>query len=376
MAKPVAVVCADAHLASRTWAHRPIEGDAEYSLSQVVEAAVEYRVPLIAAGDMVDRQVNRSEVAAMLMRVLSSLRSRSPAIECFYVQGQHDMSDPPWFSLVGPCEHVDRRPFEIAGLKFYGLDYRPAGVLQAELYKIPSDTDVLIAHQVWGDFMGSVAAPQGGSHDIPKVRCLLTGDYHETIVETAVGKDGQKMTIFSPGSLCMQAINEPPTKYLSVLHDDLSVTTQQLKTRQVVEPPMICDNNTLDNFVSNIGSLLAEAKHIAVTENLPQRLHKPLLWVHYSGSIDDAGRRIRRAVDDQAHLFLREQRPEKLDNTARAVERKPGQKHATTLESALPNFLADGGRTDIEEPCMRLLQSTDPKAELSRMREEALGGAT
>ena len=139
MARQAAVIISDAHLQTRTWRHRPIFGDACHSFTQAIDYAIELQIPVIGAGDLIDRRVNEPEPIVFLMDELSRLTTAGGKF--YFTQGQHELDDTPWFNIGGAdVIHVNKTSFRIHdsedGIPCYGLDYQPKDKLQEELDKI------------------------------------------------------------------------------------------------------------------------------------------------------------------------------------------------------------------------------------------------
>ena len=367
--EPIAVFCADTHLADGSWAHRPICGDAYYSLEQIIEEAVKLSVPIVGAGDLLDKHRNASNPIYNLHGLLDCLDDAG--LPFHFIQGQHEMDDTPWLSSHSSTNHLHGEIIQLGPFEVYGLDYTAAGDLQHALDDIPEGTDILVAHQVWSDFMGEVASPQGGSHDIPTVHTMFTGDWHEYEEITTRGKDGQELLIISPGSTCMQSIDEPPDKYFSVLFDDGTFQRRSLDTRQLIDWSLILTQDDMEYLAENVQKEIAAGVDRAKAVGLPEKLHKPIIRITYSHRMSDVRRRALKLIGDTAHIFWKEKPPEKEEAEERRSQRRDGQKHSTTLLSKLPAYLKDQEKTRLEAPCQRLLQAEDVTAELRRMREEA-----
>jgi hypothetical protein len=364
-AKPIATAFADSHLQERAWAHRPIFGDSYYSFEQIINYTIEHDLPTIAAGDLIDKQRNISGPIVFLREQLGRLKD-----PIYYVQGQHEMADKPWMQLGHLSRWIHRELIEIGGINFYGLDYCIAGQLQDRLDEIPDNADVLVAHQVWSDLMGNIGHPQGGMHDVPKVGTVFTGDFHEFVEDRRPrGKDGQEIYLISPGSTCMQSIAEPQDKYFCVFYDDGSMKPIQLKTRQVIDAGVLSTPQDLDKFLETVGVSIEMVWEDAT--GYDERVRMPLLKVEAAYTLQDAQRRIARVVGDTAHLFFKE-RPKKREEAIKSGSQEAGE--AVTLSSELKPYLLEQHRIDLEPTCRRLLEAQEPKAELRRMREEALSG--
>jgi len=369
--KPVAVMYADGHLADRAWSWRPIEGDSYHSLHQIITAARKREVPVIGAGDLIDKHRNTARPIHMLHRELDRLADKG--LEFFFVQGQHEFDDVPWFSANSQACHIHKKTIDVGPFKVYGLDYQPAGRLQQELDQIPADTDILVAHQVWDLFMGDIAAPQGGIHDVPVVSTVFTGDFHEFKEVDTRGKDGQEVHVVSPGSVCMQSIDEPPKKYFLILHDDGTFERRRLNTRPMLDASMLLTQDNMDHFAETIQGELEKMTEEAAGFKMPEEVCKPLLRVTYSYRLKDVKRRVMNLVGERAHIFWKELPPEKPEAQERRKKRVVGQKHATTLDTKLGPYLEATDQKRLLGPCQRLLQANDVGAELQRMRAEALG---
>jgi hypothetical protein len=365
--KRVAIVCADTHLQDRAWVNRAIEGDSYHSFHQIVDLAIKYDVPIIAAGDLIDKSRNPSGPIVAMVRELERLEQAE--LRLYYVQGQHEMADVPWLEASSAAVHMhgEGKWFEFGPLTAQGLDYQPAGQLLEALDGLQPGADILVAHQVWGDLMGDIAAPQGGFHDIPDVSTLITGDYHKEYIDKMYrGKDGQELNVLNPGSTCMQSIDEPPEKFVAILRDDGSFRKVQLKTRPVIICDPILQPDDVDWFIENVGTAVEEA---ADNEELPENIRKPIIRVTYSYKLSDAKRRASKLIGNAAHIFWNERPPLREEKAARVRDGKGG---AATLASELLPYLEDQDAASLEPDLRRLMEAEDVAGELRRMREEAL----
>lgn len=373
-AEPIAVILADAHLQDGAWASKPIRGDAKFGFRQAISYAVKRGIKdVIGAGDLIDQQRNRSSPITFLQQQLDRLAQLGGRFH--YVQGQHDFDDPPWLSGCRAADHLHKRSVEINGLSFYGLDFQVQGRLQEELDAIPAGTDVLVAHQVWGDWMGSVALPQGSFSDVPTAAVLVSGDLHQRRDEQHRGKDGQPLRTLSPGATCKQAINEPAEHYFVVLRDDGSFVHRKLRSRVALESPVLNRPEDVDQFVAELDRLLEEAADEAAVRRLPEALRKPLLRVTYSHRLGDAERRIAKRLDGRAHLFPTElPPPEKLETRpAAAVAVAAADDAPVTPLTELDAEVDPAAQPEAHRLLARLLQAADPRRELAAWRAEFMG---
>ena len=371
-AKPIAVLFADSHLQDRAWSYRLIEGDAYWAWQQIADFAIKYKVEaVVGAGDLLDHQVNHANPIAKLHTGLDYLNDHNIAF--YYVQGQHEMEDTPWFSSHRAPHHAHKLSFKLGPLQAYGLDYQPAGKLQEDLNEIPAGTDLLIAHQVWGEFMGSIASPQGGIGDVPVVSTVFTGDYHKYEDIKTRGKDGQEVRVISPGSICLQDISEEPEKFFVVLMDDATFKKVKLKSRKLVRWGLIANEADLTRCVDTVMTLVDKAWAEAAGALYPEHIQKPLVHIAYHHRLADTKRRVNAAIGDKAHVFFKEIPPEKPEVATRVkIAQADGQRRAATLDTMLPGYLASKDLAHLEPDAQRLLQTQDVAGELRRMREEAL----
>lgn len=364
-AKPVALLFADAHLQDSAWTSRHVYGDSYYSFEQILRAANKLNVPLIGAGDLIDKAINRSGPIVTLLKAVHDLRH-----SFYFVQGQHELSDTPWLSAGVHCVHLDKRSVGIGPFTIFGLDYHPAEKLKPAMAEIPAGTDILIAHQVWGDFMGELALPQGYFADVPKVSTMFTGDYHVTDRRHVTGADGQPLTVISSGSTCMQDISEQADKYYHVLYDNGEIQAVALQTRPVIRLKPVLTAEHVDEVIESVAIEIQLA--IDDYTHLPDHIRKPLVHIPILGELEDAPRRILNAVGDRAHVFwkpLISDMPSVAEH-AEPVVREAGA--AVTLLSELPEFLAGEKLSDLQPHCARLLESPDPQATLRQMKNEAI----
>jgi hypothetical protein len=206
---------------------------------------------------------------------------------------------------------------------------------------------------------------------VATVKTMVTGDYHVYRKVETRGRDGQELLVISPGSTAMQSIDEPPEKYVAVLHEDGKWTRKKLRTR----PLIAWEDITTAAHVDRAIELLAEqiAKAWDESNDMPDEVRKPLLWLKYDRDLGDVQRRLLKVIEGKAHVFWKElvkERPEVEQR--RTAARAAGQRRGTTMESLLPEYLAGKTLEHLQPTAQRLLQSEDVEGELRRLREEAL----
>ena len=373
MREPMTVVCADTHLQTGAWAKYPIYGDSYYSLEQIIDYTLARDLRhVVGAGDLLDRQINESQPIYNFVAQLARLHETGGIFD--FIQGQHDLQETPWLLNSPAARHMHKLQVELAnGSLMYGLDYRPAGQLQAELDLIPAGTDIGVFHQVWHEFMGGIANPQGSMGDVPVVSIVVTGDYHVATHKNTTGKDGQPISLWSPGSTCMQSIDEPDEKSFLVLYDDLTFDRVPLITRKYFEygvyHPGDVDSLVADSLPFMIEKLLDESA------GFDERIRKPIIRVVFSASLPETRRRVIQAAAGRVHLFFKEEPLVSRDTETAYVTKAGtpgGPTTVVTLGSSLSDYVAAKQLDRLEPACRRLLDTHDVGGELRRMKEETL----
>ena len=363
MPKDIAVLCSDTHLQTRAWANKPIEGDSYHSFTQIISYACSHRLPVIGAGDLIDRRVNDPAPIRFLVRELTRLEDAGQ--EFYFIQGQHELDETPWMSMAPNAVHLHNHEVEIQDLRVRGVDFQPADKFKAA-FDAAADAkpDLLVAHQVWQDFMGERAGPQGAFSDVGGTRFMLTGDFHERKTVSVRGRDGQLLTVYSLGSTCMQDIAEPTSKYFAVLQDNLEIRYVSLKTRPVIDVGYLDTPERVDKCLDGLKQQLDAAYKV---EGLPEHIRKPLLRFAYGHDLPDTLRRITRLVDGRAHLFPKELPPKRED----AVARTRAAGRALTLEGCLPTVVDPEEDPELYKLALRVLTSkADPAVELAAWARE------
>lgn len=355
--KPLALVASDLHLQDRTWKHRNVTGDSYRSWSQIVDAAIAKEVNVvILAGDLLDRQINDSDPITQLAAGFSKLEQHG--IKVLFIQGQHELQDKPWACLSMNTHHLHRNGFYPLNEKFVvaGIDYQHREHLEDELSFLcetstyePEKT-VLVMHQVWRDWMGDRALPQGRFEQVdnwfPGLGLLITGDLHEQRIESY----GSIRQILSPGSTCMQNITEPEDKYIYFLQEgedgNLQIVPERLETRAVFR---------YEIFTEQDRDLLPEAIQAFWDSSFSC---KPLAHVKYSAEVVKPSF-IEECCKD-LHLFLKEVHPYSQDDSVESVS----EAYKDGIVFTLKSLLAEEENSEVKELAERLLSAGDPEKTL------------
>ena len=293
--QPKFLFAADTHLSKLVWSGRPdLAGDSHRAFDYVVDTAIRLGVPLLLGGDIFDAKKPTAESVEVAYNAMSRMAAAN--LPVYFIQGQHDMSDPPWLSVHNWPTHVHKKQFTIGGFKFYGLDWQPGVVLQTELAAIPAGTNFLMAHQVWKEHMGGIGNPEGSFTEVPHVQYVITGDYHKTQITDWPNATGAYLQAVSPGSTHMRAIDEAPDKYCYLFSARENSPDFQVDEIEIPSRPY------LEQTINDQAELAAFC--LAVSTLSPtDAVSKPLLRVIYNPELPEALDRIRQAVGDKAHLF-------------------------------------------------------------------------
>lgn len=194
----------DLHLRhkDRIWTNRAdVVGDGATAVASVLENIEANEVDMLfLAGDVCDTALHRSDVIALLSRLVRGAIERGATV--LFVQGQHEMGTPPIVLATCPeAVHAHGLEFKIGDKLCYGLDYQSPSKVSEALKAVPLATDYLFTHQVWKEFMGedrgyaTVVDCQAGT--------IYTGDFHRKL-EVLIGSQ----TLVSCGPPHMQGWGE------------------------------------------------------------------------------------------------------------------------------------------------------------------------
>lgn len=189
---------------------------------------------------------------------------------------------------------------------------------------------------------------------------VLTGDYHVTGAYSDHGPAGVPVMAYSPGSTCLQALNEAPNKFLGIVNAvPPGVDWVQLPTRPIYR--YNCqDEASFAVALAEIREPLPNATH------LPEEIQKPILQVRFSDKLQEAYSRIVAAAGDRYHLFDEPQHV--ADETVVDAAVATPQGAFDSLVSAVLELSPAGSA--LQNGARRLLESVDPQAELAAMFKE------
>lgn len=355
MTKPLILATADWHAEEYAWVRHPtLKNDSFVAIEHIFKIAKELDIKhIIAAGDLIDKPYPGAYV---ITKLIKTIEEKCPDdTEVLYIQGQHEAQASPtpcaWLDLSSHSQHIHKQTKDINGLNIYGLDYTRPDFLDQELASVPSSTDIFVCHQVWSDFMN--IAGEARFNQIPYSRIVVTGDYHKHLSLRANRVD-EEVLILSPGSVCMQSIDEDAQKKVFVINDDLTIDSIKLPSRPVYRAQI----KTEDQLNQWIAKVLPTIKD---DPNLPEDIAHPIIQVKFKTSLTQAGKIITELTKDKGHLFLQ---------PMNEIKSPVYEYHETNLDMnvSLSKFCSPDSH--IYPLAKRLLESRNPDKELELMEKE------
>lgn len=281
---PRLIFAADCHLSPHAWADRPsLSGDAQFSFEQICNS-VQADDYLILGGDILD-------CAQPDPKTLLVVRELLAGKQVGFITGNHDQHQRGrWLDLFPAAECLHQRTFTWEDEVFYGLNYGPRSVIQPLLAEIPRHATVLLAHQAWEELC---PRSQCAIRDVPHVRQIWSGDFHQHRIVSGNGKTGQSVLLYSPGSTAMQEKSEPPDK-LFFIWERGQMSAVPLLTRAVYEIEI--------NTPEDLAALLSWTPE--PVSGLPPQLQQPILRLRLSVTMLKHRGAIEAYCNDRVHLFV------------------------------------------------------------------------
>lgn len=368
MPTPICVLTADWHARPCNWSDHPdLRGDSYRSIYQIADYCIQNKLPLFALGDLTELRMPDLVTFGFFMDISRMLSDAT--VPFYYLEGQHDMSRERSLLNCHPWPiHMHRHFLTLFGVHFYGINYTTPDQLPLELNLVPSNTDVLLCHQVWRERMGNqIGRPTDASFsDVPYASLVVSGDFHAHKSTVHVGRSDQRLVAASPGSVHLKTLDEDPHKFFYLLFDDLSLQSMPLRTRPLKRLKILTDGQ--------LQSILGEVALMPTV--LDSNADKPIYHISCHDSLRDAHERLTAAFKSRAHLFLR----------ALTDSRSSAEAPAEVDEVVMPTDSgADGPghrlvpyldcmelSTPVRATCTRFLTADNTEAELASFVEEAL----
>ena len=363
----LAVVTSDLHLAPSAWLSRPqLTGDSYYALCQIVELARELRVPaIIAAGDLINVRRPDPLTIGLLRSQLDVCEKYG--VEFLYVQGQHELAAPPWLQAAHgwptwlASDSRKTEPYALAGYGVSGLDYQPPDRLGEALKTLPEASDIVVLHQLWREFAPPPMTSDGSLEDVPSCRLIVTGDYHQHLMHSV----SKTCLALSPGSTCLQSIDEEIEKRVFIVNRRLEVRSETLRCRPVWRSRVLDTEENLEKFLDKIEEKLELFAQQAAS--LPAELRLPIVRMSFSTDLSQAQQRAQAKIGDRAVLFVKPIWPEEEVNSLTRSMRDVAL--AAGHEGALGLLLGES-ESKVYQMAQRLVRLREPWQELAAMREE------
>lgn len=297
----VALFAADTHISRNTWASRSnIVGDSFFAFKQICDKAIVYQCPIFLAGDCWElwRESRPDAETVRFVRYHLS-RLQKANIPFYYINGQHDgLSQPYWFNAVHEWPiHIGNELIEHRGFKVFGVDYFEPTQIELVKNSIPEETDILLMHQSWGQFVGSTNYSTLSLDALPPVPVVISGDTHVS----AIIKDGNQIRI-SPGATHMRSIKEPRKHSFITLNSSVVFNQVELMSRSVID--FVVSDKV--NWVNDIDKLKVECDSIyrnCLGLGYSIDVAKPLVIVY--DSVDSDAESILSEEIDACHFIYR-----------------------------------------------------------------------
>lgn len=355
MSKPAFWATSDLHVRNydRVWAERPrIVGDTSWALEQIAAAVEMTRVPLLLGGDNFEAKLQRADAIMSMRRFLDRVLQYT---EIGYIDGNHELSDPTFMSSIhdGPIR-LHKRMHEFNGVRVYGLDYVGPHEVASALRAVP-ETDVLLTHQVWKEFLGENRG-EASMTDVLSAKLMITGDFHQHRLLQVNG-----MNVLSPGPVCLQAIDEEPQKNIYLVYDDLSITAVPLKSRPLYRH-LVLDEEAADTRAATWSPQPGG-------EELPESVRMPIVWIHYPAEKLQIRAKLRAAWGEQAHLFFKPLTPADAPTQPVDVQRRQRAAEGGWAGVIREFFNEDPQAASI---AIRMVEAVNPEEEVQRIYNELM----
>ncbi len=408
MKTDLAILTADWHAADSKWKRLVLKlrGDSYASIYQIANISQRKHLPILLAGDIFDKKTFTADILASVMKNLRA----GDASNCYYVQGNHDLSAVPWFDafhdqftwisgvvkLLCETKTVD---FYVAGIDFInsqeGLQ-TALNNLELEVEKVKKESKketkiILLLHQPCELFLGTMIETQLKHGMLPdNIDFLLLGDFHEVKNEFLLSKTGKQIPLLSPGSINMQTIAEVKDKYVHILSyedGEFKTTPISLVTRNIYEFYNI-------NYL-NINKLFEQVEQVVKENNTEfkklltlsdkydksgsaylESIREPIITVSYNVQDGENGKDVECELLNRCHdcyVFLNLVRVEqkeydKVISSIETLHSNPAQ----SMLMFLPDVVSADEEPEVYKITADMLNSETPDMTLSNLRQKYL----
>ena len=304
------IVTGDNHLAPYTWSRHPsLRGDGYFALKQIVDICLREKESLVILGDLFDAKKLDSRTVIEFHTQMDRLQKGG--VPVYAIQGQHDLSDPPWVESHQNIIHVNKKMC-LFDENTYFLDYRDPETLAEDLKHIPKEAGALCLHQAFKqalpfeDDIGNTAWDFEASQIPEHVKLILMGDIHHDYTFNIGGH-----SFYYVGTTNLQAIDEPPDKSV-ILWKDNKITRIPLATRPFYRGTVV-SKETLKATCETIRTSIPDPRDS--DPSFPEEVAKPYVVVIFQSDIEDAQEDLNSACNDRGcERWLVPIRPELVSN--------------------------------------------------------------
>lgn len=395
-----ALVCPDLHLQYGAWKNRgEIHGDSLHFLSEFCRLALKMKKLrfVIFPGDIFDVPYPEPYIVHQLYQFTEKLKFNKNCSSLF-VLGQHDLplnhrsKFHQELSSSVPLSSFDFFATYIQGSQFYSLDnveydFRPIRTSESdktivirglhyrkdkeELISLlqKSKSDILVMHNSWKNFFKNdhfLSVEE--AINLTGCKLLISGDYHQHFAQSFEGESGPCLFL-SPGSSCMQSIDEEPDKKcfsFKITNDSIFYSSHPIVSR----PKHTIRGHSLEE-ISALFDRFEES-----SKDLPEIIRKPIV-VAFESSEEDI-RVIRELNRERFHLFFQNAQSNHLPSVS-LREIAQDNDYIGWIREVVSKYLSEQGiytdslRDDLEAQVRELVLSSNPRNHIDRLIQSILG---
>lgn len=311
-------------------------------------------------GDLFDSPRPDARSVLVAQNVIEYIQNEGTQV--FGIDGNHDLSDGNWMSVVGAQAMFDCQEMPIKGLKVVGMNYRNGRDFIAAIHDMVDrgvKADILVAHFALAEMGGGGTSDTGVQELCPLlekmgVKCVLMGHIH--IPEARMWNG---ILFVNSGSTEMKSSNEPRDKYYFIVDTDTwSAMEVPLVTRQIA-----------DDEITNEADIEKFREDLTYEMEMEDKLEiRPFHQVIADDSIEDVYKRVAQIVHDTGAIARIVTRSSKARDLAPVVDRKES---VASLESAVEARFPK--ESDEAKLTVSYLHSSDP-ASVHLITEKYLKG--
>lgn len=377
---PFAIFAADLHLAPRTRASFPTMcGDAYFALHQLVNLANMLKLPLVFAGDIFDKPMVDSQTLQVYLNELARL---DPGRFVYAIEGDHELADPRWFTFSDRAVPLADAPVRLpCGVTLFGVDFQRAEALPQRLlsaaeqfeevklaFNATPANSILVTHEGWAE-MRRLGHTEGKFADVSRFKTMFAGDFHTHGVWHGQNAEGDDLTVYSPGSTCMQSVSESPEKKVFIGNltpsGEIAMLPHVLKTRPFMHMQITSDSEAKTALDScRVLATVSEQ----ITE-LPPELRMPFVYLETQIDLHEISAELRKLAK-QLHLHIVYRAPDVAavanDAVVARIEVQTNMVEAVKRRAAA---------VDIQADALALWQSETPADTIAAIRKRVADNA-